>query len=365
MTSPKLLTVVGARPQFIKAAAVSRALRDRPGHVREVLVHSGQHYDPQMSEVFFQELEIPAPTHHLEVGSGPHSVQTGEMLIRLDAVLRAERPDAVMVYGDTNTTIAGALAAAKANLPLIHVEAGLRSFDRSMPEEINRVVTDHLATHLLCPSRTAVSNLAREGIEKGVELVGDVMYDVLLRTCQQLPEVSASAASVGLDRSSFALVTVHRASNTDNPERFNEIVEAVEVLAERVAPVIWPVHPRLRAAVASRSISPRVHLIEPVSYTEMLTLLREATLVATDSGGLQKEAMWMTTPCCTLRSETEWTETVEAGWNVLVGDDLSDLADQADRMVRRLRGSTAPPPVYGDGNAAELVVAVINRVLAS
>ncbi|HEY3044212.1 MAG TPA: UDP-N-acetylglucosamine 2-epimerase (non-hydrolyzing) [Vicinamibacterales bacterium] len=341
----RIVTVVGARPQFVKAAAISRKLRAR--HT-EILVHTGQHYDYGMSGVFFDGLEIPAPDVNLGVGSRSHGAQTGAMLSGIEDVLLVERPDCVLVYGDTNSTLAGALAASKVLVPVIHIEAGLRSFNRQMPEEINRVVADHLSAVLLCPSETAVRNLAAEGLIQNVHLVGDVMLDVLNWA---RPRAEATAPQMldrlGLTRKRYVLATVHRSENTDDTARLSRILKAFNSLRE---PVVFPVHPRARKVIADTDcrLGPHVHLIDPVGYVQMVALTGSARLVLTDSGGLQKEAYWLDVPCVTLRDETEWVETVTAGWNVLAGADSARIAQAAE--------SFSPPPshpaLYGDGAAA-------------
>lgn len=354
----KVLTVVGARPQFIKAAPVSRALR-RMG--REVLVHTGQHYDAAMSDIFFTELELPAPDYHLGVGSGSHGAQTGQMLTHLEAVMERERPDWVLVYGDTNSTLAGALAATKLHLPVAHVEAGLRSYNRQMPEEINRVVTDHVSTLLLCPTDTAVVNLAREGITVGVHQVGDVMYDATLQLAPLARDRSALTQRLGLRAGEYILLTVHRADNTDSPERLGAILRTV---AAAGLPVVFPVHPRTRTRLATHGLEPLLdsplQAIEPVSYLNMLALEQGAAVIVTDSGGVQKEAFMFGVPCITCRTETEWTETVTAGANVLVGAD-------PERLAAALVSPSRPQPAadfYGDGRAAERIAAILFGGLA-
>ena len=344
----KLLTVVGARPQFIKAAPFCRIARQR--HT-EVLVHTGQHYDPQMSDVFFDELSLPRPDHHLGVGSGTHAWQTAQMLERLEPVMVREAPDAVVIYGDTNSTLAGALAAAKLGLPLAHVEAGLRSGVRTMPEEINRVVADRLATHLFAPTENAVENLAREGIAEGVTLTGDIMYDALLQNAPIAAERSTLVRDAGLAPGGFVLATVHRAANTDDPRRLEAILDALAMLRE---PVLLPLHPRTRSALMATDIEvePPVRIVEPLGYLDMLAAEQAARLVITDSGGVQKEAYLLGVPCVTLRDETEWVETLAAGWNVLAGADPERILAAA----RRSRPKGSPPPVFGDGHAAERMV---------
>ena len=349
----KIISVVGARPQFVKAAALSRMLRARH---EEVLVHTGQHYDYMMSGVFFDGLHLPAPDVNLGVGSGPHGAQTARMLEGIEAVLAEHRPDWLVVYGDTNSTVAGALAAAKMTTPIAHVEAGLRSFERAMPEEINRLVTDHLSTVLLCPSETAVRNLAAEGITRNVHVVGDVMLDVLR---QLEPEAMARApelrSRLGVTDKAYLVLTVHRSANTESAARLGGILQALGALEE---PVIFPVHPRTRRLMADLTCPPpsNVRPIEPLSYVDMLALVGGARLVLTDSGGLQKEAYWIGVPCLTLRDETEWEETIKTGWNTLVG------AEPA-RIVEAARTITTPavrPPLYGDGHAAARCVDLLS-----
>ena len=350
----RVLSIVGARPQFIKAAPVSRALRD---HHVEILVHTGQHYDHAMSDVFFEELGIPKPDVNLGVGSGPHGQQTAEMLAPLEKLLLEERPDCVIVYGDTNTTLAGALAASKLDIPVAHVEAGLRSFDRRMPEEINRVVSDHLSRLLLCPTPAAVNNLRAEGLVEGVELVGDVMLDTALYQTGMADEAQV-LSSFDLTAGEYLLATVHRAGNTDSPERLTAIVDALTSLGRTV---IWPVHPRTAKMLAHYGLEDRVvargdvRSVTPVGYGALLALLRNAAGVLTDSGGMQKEAYFFSVPCVTLREETEWVETVETGWNVLAGADAAAIVAAAERLARPAKH----PDLYGDGHAADRVVAAI------
>jgi UDP-GlcNAc3NAcA epimerase len=349
----KIASIVGARPQFIKAAALSVELRKRHD---EILVHTGQHYDYAMSGVFFDGLEIPKPDVNLGVGSGQHGAQTGAMLRALEEVLISNRPDRVLVYGDTNSTLAGALAASKLHIPIVHVEAGLRSFNRRMPEEINRVVADQLSDLLLCPSRTAVSNLADEGITKGVHVVGDVMLDVLNwakeRTCAQ---PNGILSRLKLKQQQYLVTTVHRSENTDDHTRLSAILKALNALEE---PVVFPVHPRTRKVIDSDGqyqLRPHVRLIEPLGYFDMVALSHSARLILTDSGGLQKEAYWLGVPCITLREETEWVETVDAGWNTLAGSDT-------EKIVHIVRSFAAPknrPPLYGEGSVAEKCVALL------
>jgi UDP-N-acetylglucosamine 2-epimerase len=348
-----ILTVVGARPQFIKAAPVSAALE--AAGVRELLVHTGQHYDHNMSQIFFDELGIPEPDLNLGVGSGSHGRQTGEMLMRLEEVMMAQRPDWVLVYGDTNSTIAAALAAVKLHIPVAHVEAGLRSFNRRMPEEHNRVLTDHCSELLLCPTQTAVDNLANEGIRRGVALVGDVMYDAVLRFAARAQTNSDILARLQLKPKGYLLATVHRPANTDDPNRLRAILNAFSQMDE---PVIFPVHPRTRRKIRdygwdeTQFAGGNLRMIEPVGYLDMLMLEKHARLILTDSGGIQKEAYFFAVPCITLRDETEWVETLDTGWNVLAGAN----ADQILHYVRTLMPQREPPALFGDGRAAEKIV---------
>jgi len=343
----EILTVVGARPQFIKAAPVSRALL--AAGLTECLVHTGQHFDELMSEVFFDELEIAKPKYNLEINSLGHGAMTGRMLERLEEVLLAERPRLVLIYGDTNSTLAAALAACKLGIPIAHVEAGLRSFNRRMPEELNRVVADHLSTLLFCPTVAAVKNLAAEGIEARVHLVGDVMFDATLTAVERAKERSRILESLGLEPQAYAVATVHRAENTDDASRFTQIVAWLEQSA-RATPIVMPVHPRTRKLMIERGIVPAgVRLMDPVGHMDMTQLVHHATAVFTDSGGLQKEAYFHRVPCVTLREETEWVETVEAGWNRLwTGPDYHARRDIAD---------------YGSGNAATSIAEVVKLAI--
>jgi len=354
-----VLSVVGARPQFIKAAAFQRALeRSSGGEASRIalrLVHTGQHYDDEMSDVFFRELDLPDPDHELRIGSGPHGGQTGRMLDELEKVMQRERPGLVLLFGDTNSTLAGALAAAKLGIPVAHVEAGLRSYRREMPEEINRVVTDHVAALLLCPSSLAVGNLRQEGIINGVYEVGDVMFDVLLRYLPGPEERGRVLNSMGLAERTFALATIHRAGNTDDPERLEMIAAALERVATCGMEVVFPMHPRTRKAFNRVPVPRIVRMIPPVSYREMLALEASARVILTDSGGVQKEAYWLGVPCTTMRAETEWVETVDLGWNVLAGCEPDAVAMAAIRN----RPTGPRPSVYGNGDAAKRVVDVI------
>jgi UDP-N-acetylglucosamine 2-epimerase (non-hydrolysing)/UDP-GlcNAc3NAcA epimerase len=352
-----VLTVIGNRPQFIKAAAVSAPLR---AVAREILVHTGQHYDDGLSRIFFDELELPRPEHHLQLGGGTNTDQTARMLAALGPLLAAERPALVLVYGDTNSTLAGALAAAQAGIPVAHVEAGMRSYDRTMPEELNRVLTDHASDLLLCSSEAPAAILRGEGVRGEIEVVGDVMVDVA-----QLLGPRAAARTEVLERfgvapGGFLLATAHRPGNVDDPAR---LAALVELLATMPGPVVLPLHPRTAArldAAGLRERLERVVLAPPLGYLDFTALLHHARAVLTDSGGVQKEAYLAGVPCVTLRSTTEWTETVEAGWNVLV-----DLDAAAARAALEREPPAERPPLYGDGRAGERVVAALARRMAA
>ncbi len=356
----KLVSVVGARPQFVKAAVVSRAIR-AAGRIREVVVHTGQHYDANMSEVFFAELGIAPPDYHLGIGSASHGAQTGRMLEAIEKVLLESAPDWVLVYGDTNSTLAGALAAAKLHVPVAHVEAGLRSFNRRMPEEINRVLTDHLAELLFAPTEVAVENLRREAVAaERIRLVGDVMYDAARHFGARAEAVSDVLPRLGLTSGEYVLVTIHRAENTDDRARLDVILGGLGQVAE-TTPVVFPVHPRTRAVLKrQRPAAPQpAHLLltEPVGYLDMLQLEKNACLVVTDSGGVQKEAFFFEKPCVTLREETEWVELVELGWNQVVPPRDPDQVAHAIRSRIGSRGIAAAP--YGDGTASQQIAALL------
>jgi UDP-N-acetylglucosamine 2-epimerase len=349
----KVLTVVGARPQFIKAAPVSTALA--AAGIEEFLVHTGQHYDERMSDLFFSELGLRAPDVNLCIGSGPHGQQTGRMLEAIERILTVEKPDWVIVYGDTNSTLAGALAAAKLHLPLAHIEAGLRSYNRGMPEEINRVMTDHLSQRLFCPSVDAVANLAREGIVAGASAVGDVMYDALLHFADQARRTSTILNVLGISPRRYHVATIHRAELTDNPERLRALLSVLDQLD---VPVVLPLHPRTRATLDADGqplqLTGGLRLIEPLGYLDMLRLIDSCQRVLTDSGGLQKEAFWLRRPCVTLREETEWLETVRSGWNTIAGTNEALI-----RSALSTEPPSAHPDLYGDGHAAARIATAL------
>jgi UDP-GlcNAc3NAcA epimerase len=344
----KIVSIVGARPQFIKAATVSRVLRSGAG-IREMLLHTGQHYDENMSDIFFRELDIPEPDFNLGVGSGSHGGQTGAMLAGIEKVLLAEKPDCVLVYGDTNSTLAGALAAVKLHIPVAHVEAGLRSFNRAMPEEINRIVTDRIADLLFAPTQTAVDHLTREGLAEITFLTGDVMYDSVLYYRSRILDDPERYRTPGLP-GNYLLATIHRAENTDNPANLADILLAFSRIGREI---VLPVHPRTRKFLAAMPGLPgNVILIDPVGYLQMMKLTMDAGKVLTDSGGLQKEAYFLEKQCITLRTETEWVETLHNGWNTVTGTDPG--------RIERAAGSPPPDaparPSFGDGKSAEKIM---------
>lgn len=355
----KMVTIVGARPQFIKAAAVSRAiLKSHGSRINEVIVHTGQHFDTNMSAVFFEELAIPHPMYNLEIAGGGHGEMTGRMLEAIEKVLLIERPDWVLIYGDTNSTLAGALAAAKLHIPVAHVEAGLRSFNMRMPEEINRILSDRISTLLFCPTDAAVSNLKKEGIRQGVHNVGDVMYDVALyykdRACKQ----SGILQMLKLAPGEFALATCHRAENTDDASRLREIVVALNQVASSL-PVVLPLHPRTRKLLIGNGLDrmlSRVLLIEPLSFLDMVALEQAAKVIFTDSGGVQKEAFFYGVPCVTMREETEWVETVKSGWNRLTGADSVRITAAYEQSLVRPNKQISP---YGNGDAADTLLNIL------
>lgn len=345
-----VLSIVGARPQFVKAAAVSRALREN--HT-ETLIHTGQHYDEELSDVFFEELAIPQPDHNLGVGSASHATQTAEMMVRLESVIGDTCPDVVLVYGDTNSTLAGALVAVKEQTQLAHIEAGLRSGDFSMPEEVNRILTDHCSDQLFAPTEAAKKNLQAEGITEGVYTPGDVMYDTLLQVRDRLDTVDVIDIP-----GEFVLATVHRAGNTNDPDRLAGIVEG---LTNCPYPVVLPAHPRTVSALKHFGLWDRatetLDIVDPIGYLSFIKLVEKARCVATDSGGVQKEAFYLNTPCVTLRDTTEWTETIDAGWNVLVGAS----AERISAAIRSAGNLPSKPDLYGNGTAASSIVETLER----
>ncbi|MDI6739275.1 MAG: UDP-N-acetylglucosamine 2-epimerase (non-hydrolyzing) [Candidatus Edwardsbacteria bacterium] len=356
----KVLTVIGARPQFIKAAPLSRALRARH---REVLVHTGQHYDHNMSRQFFHEMRIPPPDYNLEIGSGPHGRQTGAMLVKLEAVIVKEKPDVVVIFGDTNSTLAGSLAAVKLHIPIAHIEAGMRSFNRAMPEEINRVASDHVADFHFCSTPLAAHNLKNEGIRTGLFLVGDIMVDALNLLRPSAKRTARILKRYGLAANEYIFTTIHRAENTDHKENLLQIAGA---LVSCGRPVIFPVHPRTMARLKASGLfarlakQDRINLVPPVGYAESLALQSQAYAVITDSGGLQKEAYLLKTPCITARTETEWVETVASGWNVITGPNAAKILAALDRIFIPRHH----PAFYGRGNAARRIVRRLERAFA-
>ena len=351
----KILTVVGARPQFIKAAAISRIIRDQYSNsIEEIIVHTGQHHDENMSQIFFDELDIPKPKFNLEISGGGHGAMTGKMLEGIERILLQERPDCLLIYGDTNSTLAGAISAAKLHIPVAHVEAGLRSFNMRMPEEVNRILSDRISTLLFCPTKTAVENLSAEGIKNGVYQVGDVMHDVALFYREKAQKNSRILNALGLTNKGFALATCHRAENTDDPHRLASILEAFAEIAKDL-PLVLPLHPRTKKLIAENNLSSflgAIVITDPLPFLDMIALEQGAKMILTDSGGVQKEAFFYNTPCITLRDETEWVETVSLGWNQLVGADTRAII----RAVEKI--STTPNPVsqnmpYGNGDASQ------------
>ena len=355
MNLKTIISIVGARPQFIKAAPLSKALRSR---FNEVIVHTGQHYDAGMSDVFFDELQIPSPDINLGIGSGSHAEQTGKMLIDIEKVLFQVKPDILLVYGDTNSTLAGALAAAKVHIPVAHVESGLRSYNRSMPEEINRVLCDHVSTWLFCPTSKSVENLAREGIVSGVHLVGDVMYDVLRTNLPLARQRSTILKQTRQEKGTYVLATIHRASNTDNIQRLRAIINALGILPRTV---LFPAHPRTKGMIRDAEIilPANVMMIDPLGHLDMLVLEENADCILTDSGGIQKEAYILGIRCITLREETEWVETVQAGWNKLAGTSIDDVRN----VVETWFPSSERPLLYGDGYASEKITEILSNML--
>ncbi|MGG0718527.1 UDP-N-acetylglucosamine 2-epimerase (non-hydrolyzing) [Robertmurraya massiliosenegalensis] len=351
----KILTIVGARPQFIKASMMSKEFV-KEEKVHEIIVHTGQHYDPSMSETFFEQLKIPQPDYDLAVGSHSHGKQTGKMLMELEEIIIKEQPDMVLVYGDTNSTLAGALAAAKLHIPVAHVEAGLRSFNKRMPEEQNRILTDHLSTLLFCPTDTAIEHLQEEGIDKGVFQTGDIMCDTVNFFLPLALKHSSVRTKLGLEKGNYFVSTIHRAENTADSLQLTRLLNALNSTSEKI---IIPIHPRTRKMMKEYQIFEtqftNLHFIEPLNYFDMLALVHDAKGVLTDSGGLQKEAYLLKTPCITLREETEWIETVAAGWNCLVGRDSSKIME----AVKNLRVPQEHPLLFGDGQTSKRMCKII------
>ena len=349
----KIVTILGARPQFIKASMVSKEMNEH-GVIQEVIIHTGQHFDENMSEIFFQEMEIPKPKYNLEINTLPHGAMTGRMLEEIEKTLQKEQPDWVIVYGDTNSTFAGALSAVKMHIPVAHVEAGLRSFNRKMPEEINRVLTDHLCDICFAPTTTAIDNLRMEGIsEKKTRLVGDVMFDATLYYGSAANQDIKFLKKLNLHNESYVLATIHRPENTDYPERLKSIVEALNQINSS-NPVVLPIHPRTRSKLLQQKIKTDFKIMDPVGYLQMLTLIKNSRIVLTDSGGLQKEAYFLKKCCVTIRNETEWVELVEHGNNVLAGSDKAMIIDSFEKMLEV--NADFSQKLYGDGNTSKLII---------
>jgi UDP-GlcNAc3NAcA epimerase len=350
----KILTVLGARPQFIKAATVSRALQTHPAHnLEEVIIHTGQHYDPNMSDIFFQEMQIPAPRYHLGIKGASHGAMTGEMLTAIETHIQQEKPDLVLVYGDTNSTLAGALAAAKLHVPIAHIEAGMRAFNKHIPEEINRVITDHISTYFFCTTKEPAQNLRQEGIKEHIYVVGDVMYDAVLF----YNNIMQPSAKVNAIPRNFYLVTIHRQENTDNEANLRAIFAALETLSAK-KDIVFPIHPRTKKYLKQYNIQvpSRITLIDPVGYFDMLALLEKSSLVLTDSGGVQKEAYYFNKPSIILRDQTEWKELVEHGIAKVTGANIPSILE----AVATFEGMTSfPKNLYGDGSAAEKIVQIL------
>lgn len=350
----KIITIVGARPQFIKAAPVSREIRK---FHNEILVHTGQHYDDNMSKIFFDELNIPKPDYNLNIGSGTHGVQTGRMLIEIEKILFDIKPDMVIVYGDTNSTIAGALAASKLLIPVIHIEAGLRSYNMDMPEEQNRVLTDHISKYLFCPTDTAIKNLEKEGITKDVYNTGDVMYDAFLYNKYLIASKKGILKKLNIQKKGYLLATVHRAENTDNILNMRHIINAFNDCGKTI---VFPIHPRTKKFIDKYNLRLNNNIIpiDPVGYLEMVELECNAVKIITDSGGVQKEAYFAKIPCITLRNETEWVETVEAGWNILSGTDK----DKITNAIMYFNPVNEQKNYFGNGRASSNLVKIINNI---
>lgn len=355
----KILTVIGARPQFIKACMLSN-LFEKNSKITEVIVHTGQHYDKNMSDIFFQQLQIPKPSYNLGVGSNSHGKQTGKMLGYIEEILLNEQPDVTLVYGDTNSTLAGSLAASKLHIPVAHVEAGLRSFNKKMPEEINRLLTDHLSTFLFCPTTSSVVNLKNEGIENNVYLTGDIMYDAIIYYKKIALSQSNIISYLNLIPQDYYLATIHRAENTDNPNRLKTLLTVLSSLERKV---ILPLHPRTKSKIKDFNLNrfflnSHIKVVEPLDYFDMLTLESQAKMILTDSGGVQKEAYMLKVPCVTLRDETEWVETVTAKWNTLVG--ASNSGSILEAISKTKKPDEYPTP-FGDGSASKIIYDTLNE----
>ncbi|MCW6090318.1 non-hydrolyzing UDP-N-acetylglucosamine 2-epimerase [Clostridium sporogenes] len=350
----KILTVVGARPQFIKVAAVSNIIRKEH---EEILVHTGQHYDENMSKVFFEELQIPKPDYNLEIGSGNHGEQTGKMLVELEKIYLKEKPDLVLVYGDTNSTLAGALCASKLLIPVAHIEAGLRSFNMNMPEEQNRILTDHISRLLFVPTITAEKNLHTEGINRGVYNVGDVMFDAVLHFNKLAEQKESILDKISVKSGEYILTTIHRAENTNDINRLKNIIEALNKSRNKI---VLPLHPRTKKYIENYNLqfSDNIKLIEPVGYLDMITLEMNSQKIVTDSGGVQKEAFFMKKPCITMRDETEWVETVQNGWNVIVGTD----GDKILKSIVYFKPKMKQQNIFGNGKAGNKILDIINTI---
>ncbi|MBX7151258.1 UDP-N-acetylglucosamine 2-epimerase (non-hydrolyzing) [bacterium] len=348
----KIVTIVGARPQFVKLAPVSAAIRQYTSDmIKEIIVHTGQHYDVAMSDIFFQELELPVPDHHLNVGSGSHAEQTAAIITKLEKVLIQEKPDMVIVYGDTNSTLAGALTASKLQIPLAHVEAGLRSYNRRMPEEINRIITDRLSSVLFCPTRQSIDWLSKEGISENVHFTGDVMYDAVLLHGRMAERKTEIMARLNIAPKKYLLATIHRAENTDDGSKLKNIFNGLSGIKH---PIVLPAHPRLIKKIHEHQlhVPVNIQMTDPVSYLEMLVLEKNAMQILTDSGGIQKEAYFFNIPCITLREETEWIETLDYDCNVLAGSDPDTITNKANIQREPFFGNQ----YFGDGHAAEMIV---------
>lgn len=347
----KILTIIGARPQFIKAASFSRICTNK---IEEIIIHTGQHYDKNMSEIFFEELEMKKPKYNLKVGSGNHGEQTGKMMIEIEKIIQLEKPDGILVYGDTNSTLAGALVGSKLLIPVYHVEAGLRSYNKNMPEEQNRILTDHISKILFCPTKTAVKNLEKENITKNVYNTGDIMYDAVLYNSILAEKKSEILKKLKLEPKKYILSTIHRAENTNSKERLKEIIAGLNECEEDI---ILPLHPRTVEYLKKYNLklNNNIKIINPVGYLDMLLLEKNAKKIVTDSGGVQKEAYFLNVPCITMRDETEWIETVEYGWNILVGADKNKIKEAIKQKIEK----KIKPECFGDGKTSEKIFKII------